>query len=552
MKRIFLLTLAAGLSGCSYVQTATKQAYYAACQTGTPQQRIYKHLLDRDTFFVFGRIRHDPTPADSAVAVVAVSDKFRPGEVVDVNHFSRTDSFYGLNLPAGDYRLLVVSDLNRDGYYDEQEVLGERGLSLDAQTVPEKVLGGHDIDLTEGFAAPRTPFRIAVAKPDGLAESLFYPKGTIRSLNDEIFSRPMAALGLYEPAAFLEKAPMMFYALEENLAYKVPVVFVHGIDGSPRDFAAIIARLDRRRYQPWFFYYPSGQSLSQVSEMFYRIFLAGNVIPLEDMPMVIVAHSMGGVVVRDALNRCTGNKRETKVSTFITLASPLGGHPAARSASHAPVVIPSWRDMNPDSPFIRQLHRHPLPAALDYHLFYTLGLQGTLNASETSDGVVPLSCQLVPAARREAREQCGFNATHVGVLSDPAAIGRILQAVGQVRSCFPEDHLRELLKGGYAAPLSKEYSPMEAYFVRTIGHYMDALVEGRLQPIHPVQVHFIAACRGERPPRLPVETAWLKLNRDFPDRAGRGAAVSVTSRRPPAGEIMLGEAAGVLTPERTD
>ena len=356
MNRILFPILIAGLSGCSYLQTASKQAYYAAHQIGAPQQRIYKHLLDRDTFFVFGRIQHAPTQPDSTVAVVAISDRFRSGEVVDVNHTSRADSFYGLNLPAGDYRLLTVSDLNRDGWYDETESLGERTLSLTLAQVPEKVLGGQDIDRRTGVAPTRSPFRIAAVKPEATVESVIYPKGTIRSLNDEIFSRPMATLGLYEPAVFMERAPMMFYALEEDLGYKVPVVFVHGIDGSPRDFAAIVARLDRARYRPWFFYYPSGQSLSQVSEMFYRLFLSGSVIPLEDMPMAIVAHSMGGLVVRDALSRCTGSKRETRVSKLVTIASPLAGHPGgpkreARAGGHSIVArYGSGQPLHPAAP----------------------------------------------------------------------------------------------------------------------------------------------------------------------------------------------------------
>lgn len=87
-----------------------------------------------------------------------------------------------------------------------------------------------------------------------------------------------------------------------------------------------------------------------------------------------------------------------------------------------------------------------------------------------------------------------------------------------VKSPFPENHLRELRRGGYAVTPGADYTPLEAHLVRTIGRYMDALVEGRLQPIHPVQVEFIAAARGERPAQNPAEKAWQKLNRDQPRR----------------------------------
>lgn len=253
--RFFLVVLGfvAGLTGCAYLGTMSRQASYAAEQRQSPQQRINKHMLDRDTFFVFGQIQHRAGPDRAPMAVVAIADTFQAGEVVDVGHFSRSDSYYGLNLPAGEYRLLVVSDLNGDGCYDEHEVIGGRTLSLILKDSPEKVLGGCDIDLGFGAPAAGAAFRVAVQKPGVRTESVFYPKGTIRSLNDPIFSPQMATLGLYEPAAFLEQAPMMFYALEEQLGYKVLVVFVHGISGSPRDFEEIVAQLDRRFYKPWFF-----------------------------------------------------------------------------------------------------------------------------------------------------------------------------------------------------------------------------------------------------------------------------------------------------------
>jgi len=230
-----------------------------------------------------------------------------------VSHFSQNNSFYGLNLPAGHYQLLVVSDLNNDGYYDTSEVAGGRVVTLDLQTIPAKVLSDFPIDLDTPFIlSSAITFHLEARKTAALAESLFFPKGSIRGLDDEIFSRKMVTLGMYKPAAFLEEAPMMFYALEEDLGYKVPVVFVHGIDGSARDFADIVAQLDRSRYRPWFFFYPSGNDLGQLSEMFYNIFLSGKTVTLGNMPMIIVAHSMGGLVARDALNRQSGKEGETK------------------------------------------------------------------------------------------------------------------------------------------------------------------------------------------------------------------------------------------------
>jgi pimeloyl-ACP methyl ester carboxylesterase len=118
--------------------------------------------------------------------------------------------------------------------------------------------------------------------------------------------------------------------------------------------------LDRQFYQPWFFYYPAGTNLAQLSEFFYRIFLSGKVIPLRGMPMVVIAHSMGGLVVRDALNRYDGTGGGPSSVRLVTIASPLGGMASAAAAKFGAMIVPSWRDLVPHSGFLGHLHRKPL------------------------------------------------------------------------------------------------------------------------------------------------------------------------------------------------
>ena len=518
-ERLLVAALAASLGACSYVGTMLSQAELALKQITEPEQRTYKHMLDRETFFVFGTIDNAAELDDVAIAVIALSDRFQAFETVDVNHMARPDSYYGLNLPAGDFRLLVVSDRDRDGYYDQTEVLGGRTLALDTKAVPDRVLGGYDIDLARRFDVGADTFRVAVRRSVPLARSLFYPKGSLRSLDDPLFAPDMASLGLYRPAAFMEAAPMMFYAIEEDIGHKIPIVFVHGIGGSVRDFEHIVARIDRNRFKPWFFYYPSGTDLEQLGAMFYKLFLSGTTIQLEQMPMVIVAHSMGGLVVREAMNLLTGSALENRVAQLITVASPLGGHPGAKNAKNAPVVIPSWLDLAPDSRFIAQLHRKSLPAELHYHLLFAFADDRAIKTGGTSDGVVPLASQLSPPAQREASAQLGFDATHSGILDDAAAIREILRIAAEVRVPLPESHMEALRKGGFELDLGPRYSPMEAYCIHNLGVYMAALASGAIEPVHATHTHFVRAVRGELPPDKAFETAWIKFSQDFPERA---------------------------------
>jgi pimeloyl-ACP methyl ester carboxylesterase len=508
---LFQFIVLMALSGCTYLYEAGKQAQYAAQLNNEPKLRTYKHMVTTGKFFVYGKILGDAAINTASMAVVAMSDRFQRNEIVDINNFSRIDSYYGLNLPEGTYRLLAVKDLDGNGFFEESEVIGCRMLSLSEKETPGKVKGGFDMVAGSPGVCSGAPIHIEAPATNGLAESLFYPKGTIRSLDDPIFSPQMTTLGMYDPAAFLEVAPMMFYALEECVGYKIPVIFVHGIDGSPREFTEIIKRLDRRLYQPWFFYYPSGNDLSQLSEFFYNIFLSGKVIPHYGTPTIIVAHSMGGLIVRDAMNRHKGEKEEALVQKVITIASPMGGHPGARFAKNAPLVLPSWRDLNPESDFIRQLYRTPLPGAIGYHLFYAYGNASTLKLGDNSDGVVPLWSQLAPPAQNEAARQYGFNNTHTGILANPEAISRLLGIVCEVKPPFSQHLLAEVVKGGYTVELGENYTPLEKYFVRHYAHFFNALASGKAAPEDPVQAHFVRACRGEVPPTSPAETAWIKF-----------------------------------------
>jgi len=103
---LFQLIVLILLPGWTYLQGAGKQARYAAQLKKDPKLRISKHLVDTEKFFVYGKITGDSGIGEKPMAVVALSDTFQENEIVDINHFSRIDSYYGLNLPVGNYRPL--------------------------------------------------------------------------------------------------------------------------------------------------------------------------------------------------------------------------------------------------------------------------------------------------------------------------------------------------------------------------------------------------------------------------------------------------------------
>jgi len=107
----------------------------------------------------------------------------------------------------------------------------------------------------------------------------------------------------------------------------------------------------------------------------------------------------------------------------MTIASPLEGHPAAAlGEKHGFIVLPAWRDLNPNTSFIQKLYRKNLPSSVNYQLLYAFNNASTVKFGANSDGVVSLSSQLRSEAQREADVQFGFDDTHAGILENQKAI----------------------------------------------------------------------------------------------------------------------------------
>ncbi|HKJ20098.1 MAG TPA: DUF413 domain-containing protein, partial [Woeseiaceae bacterium] len=340
----------------------------------------------------------------------------------------------------------------------------------------------------------------------------------LRTLDDPIFDPSFSTLGMYDPASFLEQAPTMFYALEDDLGFKIPVIFVHGINGSAREFAPLVDQLDRQRYKPWFFHYPSGGDLDQMAELFYQIFLSGKVYESSGMPIIVVAHSMGGLIVREAINKYQGRPRENKVHLLVTMATPFGGHSAAaKGEENGLIVLPSWRDLNPNNDFIRDLYRKPLPEFVKHELIYAYQNPSSIELGENSDGVVALTSQLRQEAQKQATGQFGFDNSHTDILDSQEVAVHLQSLIAQVENPVPAPQLQVLNHGGFEVALSDAYSPKAQYMIHNIGIYLMALTEGKFQPFYGEEERFMAVVNGDKPPRTDVEKGWLRFLAEYPE-----------------------------------
>jgi len=502
-------------TSCTYLKHASIQSNYARLQEAEPSQRNVRHMLERQNFAVIGKIqdanglyRQDK----NTKAVAAFSSRFKANELVEVMHDIGSGTHFGLDLPSGNYDILVFSDRDQNGFFESDEVIGESQLSLSKHNYPSMVVTQHLVEISE-FSTIDWQTRIEAKKTDLSQQSLFFPAGTIRSLRDPIFSRELSTLGLYDPAAFFEQVPTMFHALEEEISYKIPVIFVYGIGGSPRQFEALVQQLDRSRFKPWFYHYATGGDLNQMAALFHDIFLSGDTIPVKKyIPIVIVAHSMGGLVVREALNMLDLGNSELPAVEFISLATPFGGHPSARSTGDTSMMIlPSWRDLNPDSEFIQQLYRNPLPGNVTHHLYYAFSNKDHIKLGDNSDGVVPLSSQLRAEAQQQSSSQLGLDVNHTSILTDPAAIAAIVEIPSGVKTGIPDEHMSYFLQGGFKVNTGGVYNERDQYHLRHYGRYIEALANGELEPISPWQEELVPMLRGKTKPEFEAAEAWLKF-----------------------------------------
>jgi pimeloyl-ACP methyl ester carboxylesterase len=233
--------------------------------------------------------------------------------------------------------------------------------------------------------------------------------GEISSLADPRFADEIANDGLWRPFDFLFKGHPGVYFLQAYDRGKIPVLFVHGINGSPTNFKTLIERLDKNRYQPWVYYYPGGASLAHVADHLSQTMRKLQV--QYDFPrFVVVAHSMGGLVSRGFIQRYRAGGAAA-IPVFISISSPFDGHKAAEmGVKKAPAVVRVWVDMSPGSDYLKSIYAGEL--GVPHYLLFSFGGRG----GEANDGTVTVASQLRPAAQEHAVRVEGFNETHMGIL----------------------------------------------------------------------------------------------------------------------------------------
>jgi pimeloyl-ACP methyl ester carboxylesterase len=319
------------------------------------------------------------------------------------------------------YRVLGFSDTNGNRRLDTGE---PRDLS-EPFSAPDRA-GTFKLTLrpsTTESAQQNQALQAVIADMTDVAAS-FLPVtvGDVTKLGDPMFDRSAAELGLWAPVDFLSRRGSGLHMLQPFDPALTPVLFVHGAAGSPADFMELEAafRQGATGFQNWVFFYPSGLRLDKSAHMLASVVAEVRKKHRFDR-LIVVAHSMGGLVAREAVLRLEEQLPALRVPLLVTLATPWGGHRAAElGVRYSPGVVPSWIDLQVGAPFQRQLLSRPLPAGTAHHLLFAFKGRG-------DDGVISLTSQLDPRAQAAAAGVRGFDETHMSILSSPAVALHLIQ-----------------------------------------------------------------------------------------------------------------------------
>jgi pimeloyl-ACP methyl ester carboxylesterase len=247
----------------------------------------------------------------------------------------------------------------------------------------------------------------------------------------DLFDSRHVQLGIWRASDFLRDYGTALLLTAPYDDRRTPVFLVHGINGSPRDFAPVVSRFRGSRYQPVVFYYPTGMPLADASrELGTRMqeFLERH--PTNGF--AVVGHSMGGLVAKGLLDQFDVARLLPAWKAFVGMSCPWSGVAAASQAKRLPVHPASWDDLAPTSTFVHRVNTTPFPPSLAFYMFFgARGGRSMFSVLGNHDGRLTVDSMMDTPLAEAARDTFGFYEDHVSILAAPRVLARLETVLDQ-------------------------------------------------------------------------------------------------------------------------
>ena len=224
-------------------------------------------------------------------------------------------------------------------------------------------------------------------------------RAKVREVRQSLKRDLLVSLGVLTGTDLLERTYEL--DLPASLGEDEPLVLcVHGVDSGPQTFADLRGYLSAQGVVSGTFGYANDEAIDRIAEELSAR-LKAHKGDHPDRRVVIVAHSMGGLVARSMLE--TPRLDPQNVSTLIMLGTPNQGSHLARfrnsldllelleDPGDRPRVLAPFLDgvgeasldLRPGSPFLVRLNSRPRNPAVSYHLI--LGNRGLISADDLAE-----------------------------------------------------------------------------------------------------------------------------------------------------------------------
>jgi pimeloyl-ACP methyl ester carboxylesterase len=345
----------------------------------------------------------------------------------------RPDGLTSFSLIADhSYTIGAFTDENRNSHYDAGEpgalVSGVHPVRLNDPTMHLRVW---PLNLKREHGLPAGTVIEVPKENKALGGQLNVALGDVVSLDDKRFAADVGGGGLWRPFDFLSANTIGIYFAEPYDPNRIPVLFVYGIGGSPQDMRYLMEHFDKKRYQCWFFHYPSGARLDRVAEV-----LAAKLRILKKRHgfsrCYVVAHSMGGLVAYTAVNYTVRWEGSNFIPAFVSISTPWGGHNAASAGiRRLRKPVPSWLDVAPNSDFLNAIYATPLPKGTRFSIIYGSKEGGPFWLKGENDGVVTVESETDPRVKDEAASVTHLKLEHVAILKNDETLAKVQQLLRQ-------------------------------------------------------------------------------------------------------------------------